>query len=117
MEQNSDRQLGWTCYEEHGYPVILLSEAEKLNKELSDDFLDEHKISKDELKVGTELAILTLLGGLSKAKVTQIGKKDGSAENEVTYYLLEYDERRKCWINACAANKKALAKVKLFDKE
>jgi hypothetical protein len=112
-----DTLIGLAICERMGAPVALFSEAKyavSLCQKLDMAFFNSHKIPREELCVGLQLAIMGL-SGVSVAQVTSFDLKSrsGFAANDSHVFPLDYDEQAECWTNSGMANMKGVSKIAL----
>tara|TARA_Y100000034_G_scaffold115706_1_gene153189 strand:- start:1076 stop:1474 length:399 start_codon:yes stop_codon:yes gene_type:complete len=121
-DENSNNLLNWKIYEYQGCEIIKLEPGRMTKLALED--ATEHvegpngcHILKgairdiDGLSIGDEVVCPGLMGDWCLAKIIEINGKEGSAETEVDWFTLEYEDRRGCWIATCQINKRAIDKI------
>lgn len=113
-------KIDWKCYERIGCPVARFSDAKAFCEEANDhrhgvidiNFMDTHKIGRNDLAVGMELVCVTLFG-ISKCSVKSIDGTSAYAANESYVFPLSFSEEEGAWINSSCINAKTIKSMTL----
>lgn len=87
--------IDWVHCSERGYPIFGTGH-------------DGYKNGLATLTEGQHVLVGMVHGGFVKAIIKRDKYKVWYAESKHSLFNLDFCERRKCWVNVCALNKKAL---------